>query len=77
MVDPRPGTDSAQDADRWVNLTPARDKLLSLFREILEDPGYGELRVDVKALRNGQMEVVISCGKKYRFVLKPATGKTK
>jgi len=56
--------------DKWQNLDAAQAKLVALFRELIDDPGYGELRVDVKTLKKGNMEVVLSCGKKYRFVLK-------
>jgi hypothetical protein len=71
--------DSETKVDRnsgWVNLNLVQDKLITLFREILAHPGFGELRVDVKILRKEQKEVVFSCGKQYRFVLKPVVLKT-
>ncbi|MFH0887956.1 MAG: hypothetical protein V1871_01960 [Planctomycetota bacterium] len=51
-------------------------KLITLFRELINHPGFGELRVDVKILRKGKKEVVLSSGKQYRFILKPAVVRT-
>jgi hypothetical protein len=58
--------------NEWINLNLAENKLIALFRELIAHPGFGELRADIKILRKGQKEVVVSCGKQYRFVLKPA-----
>ena len=47
----------------------ARSKLNELFDEILLHDGYGRIEVDVKILRRGQKEVILRCGKEYRFVV--------
>ena len=44
-------------------------KLLELYDEIFAHNGYGELKVDMRILRRGQKEVIIHCGKQYRFVV--------
>ncbi|MBI4834812.1 MAG: hypothetical protein HY811_08355 [Planctomycetes bacterium] len=55
---------------RWQNMEQAQAKLDALFRELVDYPGFGELHVDVKTLKKGDKEVVLSSGKQYRFVLK-------
>ena len=44
-------------------------KLEHLFDEVLGHDGYGRIEVDMKILRKGQKEVVLRCGKEYRYVL--------
>ncbi|WP_208609857.1 hypothetical protein [Desulfofustis glycolicus] len=44
-------------------------KLEQLFDEVLGHDGYGRIEVDMKILRKGQKEVVLRCGKEYRYVL--------
>ena len=46
-----------------------RNKLNELFNEILLHDGYGRIEVDMKILRKGQKEVILRCGKEYRFVV--------
>ena len=46
--------------------------LVELFRGMVEHNGVSELRVDVKPLKKGRKDVVLSSGKDYHFVLKPA-----
>jgi len=47
----------------------AKDKLLGLLDEILEHDGFGEIRVEVNILKRKQKEVILHCGKQYRFVV--------
>ena len=54
----------------WLNLETVESKLVLLFRELIDHPGFGELRVEVKILKKGSKEVVLSSGKQYRFILK-------
>jgi len=49
--------------------TSAKARLISLFEELLQHEGYGSLRVEIRILRRGQKEVILDCGKQYRFVL--------
>ena len=44
-------------------------KLLELYDELFAHEGYGDLRVEVRILRRGQKEVILYCGKQYRFVV--------
>ena len=67
----KPACQNNKNADRWVNLAPAQEKLNALFMDILEHPGFGELHVNVRILKDTRKEVVLCCGKEYRFVLKP------
>jgi hypothetical protein len=43
--------------------------LLGLFDELFEHDGFGALRVEMRILRRGQKEVILDCGKQYRFVV--------
>lgn len=45
------------------------DKLRQLFDELLRHDGYGRIEVDMRILRKGQKEVVLRCGKEYRYVV--------
>lgn len=50
-------------------LDPVKSKILSLYDDILEHDGFGEIRVEVTILKRKQKEVIIHCGKQYRFVV--------
>ena len=56
-------------AGKWLNLAPAQAKLNALFMDILEHPGFGELHVNIRIMKDARKEVVLCCGKEYRFVL--------
>ncbi len=45
------------------------DKVEELYRELFNHDGYGTLSMEIKLLKRGQKEVVINCGKEFRFVL--------
>ena len=45
------------------------EKLQQLYHEIFAHNGYGDLRVEMRILRRGQKEVIIHCGKQYRYVV--------
>jgi len=55
----------------WLNLEAAEAKLMELFRGMVDHNGHSELRVEVKPLKKGRKNVVMSSGKDYHFVLKP------
>lgn len=44
-------------------------KLEQLYHEVFSHDGYGDMRLEMKILRRGQKEVIIHCGKQYRFVV--------
>lgn len=45
------------------------DRFQSLYESLLAHDGFGEIRVEVKILKRGQKEILIHCGKQYRFVV--------
>ena len=45
------------------------DKLGELYREVFEHDGFGEIRIEMRILRRGQKEVILHCGRQYRFVV--------
>jgi hypothetical protein len=46
-----------------------KSKLLELLDEVLLHDGFGDIRVEVKILKRRQKEVILHCGKQYRFVV--------
>lgn len=50
-------------------------KLNDLYKEAFAHDGFAEIRVEIRILRWGQKEVILHCGKQYRFVVDytPAT----
>jgi hypothetical protein len=46
-----------------------KNRLSSIFDELLRHNGYGQFQVDMRLLRHGQKEVILRCGKEYRFVV--------
>lgn len=48
---------------------PVMLRLSELYRELIAHDGFGELRVDVRILKRKQKEVIITCGKQYRYVV--------
>jgi hypothetical protein len=51
------------------SLDPVLKRMCSIYRDLLLHDGFGELRVDIKLLKRGQKEVIISSGKQYRYVV--------
>lgn len=46
-----------------------KKKMLDVFDDVFGHDGYGNFTVSVRILKRGQKEVVIDCGKQYRYVL--------
>ncbi len=44
-------------------------KIEELYCELYEHNGFGQLQMEMRFLKKGQKEIIISCGKEYRFVL--------
>lgn len=57
------------DSPIALALPPLQTKLLDLLDEVLAHDGFGSVRVDVRLLKRGQKEVILDCGKQYRFVV--------
>jgi hypothetical protein len=51
------------------SVAPVKARLLQLLDEVLAHDGYGSIKVDVRLLKKGQKEVIVDCGKQYRFVV--------
>lgn len=45
------------------------EKLVDLYTDLFMHEGYGNMSVEIKFLKKGQKEVLIRCGKDYRFVV--------
>jgi hypothetical protein len=48
---------------------PFKTKLLEMVDDVLLHDGFGDIRVEVRILKRKQKEVIIHCGKQYRFVV--------
>lgn len=46
-----------------------RSTLMTVLDDLLLHDGFGHFEVDMRILKRGQKEVLISCGKEYRFVV--------
>lgn len=44
-------------------------RIESLYRMLFEHSGYGEMSIEIRFLRKHEKEVLIKCGKQYRFVV--------
>jgi len=51
-----------------------KSRLSALLDELIRHDGFGSLSVEVRLLKRGQKEVIIDCGKQYRYVIDFATG---
>lgn len=51
------------------SIAPVKARLLQLLDEVIAHDGYGSIKVDVRLLKKGQKEVIVDCGKQYRFVV--------
>jgi hypothetical protein len=45
------------------------NRFVRLYEEVFSHDGYGEIRVEMKILRKGQKEIILHCGKQFRFVV--------
>jgi len=44
-------------------------KVQELYHEVFAHDGHGGIRIEMRILRRGQKEVIVHCGKQYRFVV--------
>jgi hypothetical protein len=66
------GTTNMEESDRMghsYDNHPVLEKIHQLYHTLLDHNGFGELRMDIRILKRGQKEVIIYCGKQYRFVV--------
>lgn len=45
------------------------NQLIELYTDLYQHQGYGSMSVEIRFLKRGQKEVLIHCGKDYRFVV--------
>lgn len=50
-------------------MTKAEQKMLEVFKDLLQHDGFGEFKVEVRILKRKQKEVIIHCGKQYRYIM--------
>ncbi|QBG48956.1 hypothetical protein EGM51_16675 [Verrucomicrobia bacterium S94] len=46
-----------------------KKRINALYNMLIEHDGYGEMSIDFRILKRGQKEVIIRCGKQYRYVV--------
>ncbi|HPB69060.1 MAG TPA: hypothetical protein PLT76_02470 [Candidatus Omnitrophota bacterium] len=44
-------------------------KITELYEMLYRHDGYGEMTIEMRILKKGQKEVIIRCGKQFRFVI--------
>jgi hypothetical protein len=52
-----------------LELTQVWGKLAELMTDVVAHPGFGEIHIAVRWLNKGRKEIILSCGKEYRFVV--------
>jgi len=63
---PHPRTADAESDER----RRSRERILELYDELLAHDGFGSLEVRMRWLKRGLKEVLVSCGKEYRYVIR-------
>ena len=46
-----------------------KEKMLQLYDDLFRHDGYGEMKVEMRFLKRSRKEIIIHCGKEYRFVV--------
>ena len=44
-------------------------RISALYDMLVEHDGYGEMHIDFRILKKGQKEIIVHCGKQYRYVV--------
>jgi hypothetical protein len=57
------------DRDQSYSADPVLAKLKELYHDLLAHDGFGDMRLTMRILKRGQKEVILHCGKQYRFVV--------
>lgn len=55
--------------NRTASHREVKGKLIELYDELLAHEGFGEFRAEFRILKRGQKEVILHCGKQYRYVV--------
>ncbi len=48
---------------------PIHDKIMELYTDLFTHNGFGKITVEMRFLKRGQKEIIISSGKEYRYVV--------
>jgi len=46
-----------------------KKQISSLYDMLMAHEGYGEIKVDFKIFKKDQKEIIIHCGKQYRYII--------
>jgi hypothetical protein len=46
-----------------------KQKLVEVYQDLFEHDGFGNFQVEIKILKRQQKEIIIDCGKQYRYVV--------
>lgn len=46
-----------------------KKQIISLYDMLAGHEGYGELKLEFKILKKDRKEIIIHCGKQYRYVI--------
>ena len=52
-----------------VQNAEVKSRLSALYDELITHDGFAEMRVEIRLLKRGQKEVILHCGRQYRFVI--------
>lgn len=52
-----------------VHNTEVKSRLSALYDELITHDGFAEMRVEIRLLKRGQKEIILHCGRQYRFVI--------
>ncbi|MEM7194794.1 MAG: hypothetical protein AAF402_07590 [Pseudomonadota bacterium] len=52
------------------------NKIAELYCDLIDHDGFGDLHLQMRILKRGQKEIIIQCGKEYRYVVTPDSGQT-
>ena len=44
-------------------------KIQELYEELFQHNGFGEMQLQMRFLKRGQKEIIIRCGKDYRYTV--------
>lgn len=52
-----------------VHNAEVKSRLSALYDELMTHDGFAEMRIEIRLLKRGQKEVILHCGRQYRFVI--------
>jgi len=58
-----------------VTNNDVKSRFSELYDELFRHDGYGRIELEMKILRRGQKEIILRCGKEYRYVIDFPEGK--